>query len=204
MLARGEPAVLGAAQLVDHGVVDRPGVVLEQAVVDVDGPLRRDLADVVDDLGDLVPGRVHRQQQRVDGAAGDGERVARVEDRAVRQVADVGDARDVGVDDGVQLAVHLDVEAGGGEGVALADGVHPAGEGGGRAARRRCQRPDLGRRVGFHARPQPALVEVVRVLMGDQDRVRADRRVLLAEHTGVDDERLPVLLQPDTGMGPSS
>ena len=154
----------------DLAVVDRAGEVGEQGVVDVDGALRRDLAHVVDDLGDLVPRGVHGQHQRLDRAVRDGEGVARVEDRPVDEVADVGDPRDVRVDHGVQLAVHLDVEAGRGEGVAVADRVHPAREGRGDLLGDAAQRPDLGGRVGVQRRPQPVLVEVVGVLVGDQDR----------------------------------
>ena len=62
------------------------------------------------------------------------------------------------------------------------------------------QGPDLGGRVGLQGRPQPLLVEVVGVLVRDEDRVRADRGVLLAEAAGVDDERAPVLLQADAGV----
>ena len=78
------------------------------------------------------------------------------------------------MDDGVQFAVHLDVEAGGGEGVAVADGVHPAGEGGGELVGDAAQGPDPGGRVGLQGGPQPVLVEVVGVLVGDQDDVGAD------------------------------
>ena len=135
------------------------------------------------------------------GRLGDGERVAGVEDAtAVHEVADVGDPRDVRVDHGVQLAVDLDVEAGGGERVAVADGVHAAREGGGELLRDAAQGPELGGRVGLQGGPQPALVEVVGVLVGDQDGVRAERRVRLAEAARVDDERPPVLLQTDAGV----
>ena len=132
---------------------------------------------------------------------GDGEGVAGVEDpAAVDEVADVGDARDVRVDHGVQFAVDLDVEAGGGERVAVADGVHAARERGRELLGDGLQRPDLRGRVGVQGRPQPLLAEVVGVLVRDEDRVRAEGGVLLAEGAGVEDERAAVLLQTDTGV----
>src|SRR5690606_30632495 len=125
-----QPQVIGAAEGPDLPVVDRAGEVGEQGVVDVVGALGAHLTDVVDDLGDLVPGGHDRRQQRAHGAVGDGRRVTGVEDRAaVHEVADVGDARDVRVDHGVQLAVHRDVKAGGREGVTVPDRVHAPGEG---------------------------------------------------------------------------
>src|SRR5690606_33134364 len=119
----GQPQVLGPAEGADLAVVDRPGEVGEQRVMDVVRAFGADLADVVDHLGDLVPGRHDGQHQRLDRAVGDGERVAGVEQLpAVDEVADVGDARNVRVDHGVQFAVDLHVEAGGGEGVPVPDG----------------------------------------------------------------------------------
>ncbi len=115
---------------------------------------RLHLADVVDDLGDLVPGSHDREHQRLDRLLGHGEGVALVEDATtVDEIADVRDARDVRVDHGVQFTVHLDVEARGGERVAATDGVHTAREGRGDLLRDRLQRPDLGRRVGLQDWP---------------------------------------------------
>jgi hypothetical protein len=65
-----QPQVLRAAERADLAVVDRAGEVGEQGVVDVVGALRLDLADVVDDLGDLAPGGHDREHQRLDGWSG--------------------------------------------------------------------------------------------------------------------------------------
>lgn len=192
--------MVGAAEAADLVVVDRAGEIGEQRVVDVDGAPRLHLAHVVDDFGDLVPGGHHREHQGVHRVVGDGERVARVEERTVHQEADVGDPRDVRVDHRVQLAVHLYVEARRGEGVAVSDGVHAAGEGRGEPVRDAAQGPDLGGRVGVQGGAQPPLVEVVGVLVRHQDRVGADRGVLFGEAARVDGERPPVLLQTDAGV----
>lgn len=177
--------MFGAAELTDLAVVDRPGEVGQQGVVDVVGPLRLDLAHVVDDLGDLVPRRHDGEHQRLDRVVGDGEGVAGVEHlAAVDEEPDVGDARDVRVDHRVQFTVDLYVETGGGEGVAVTDGVHAAGEGRRDLLGDGPERPDLGGRVVLHRGAQPQLVEVVRVLVGDEDGIRAERGVLLAESAG--------------------
>ena len=69
----------------------------------------------VDRLGRLEPRRRHRRAQHVDRLAGAGERVAGVEQRPVaggHDVPGVVEARQVGVDHGVQLADGAYVEAG--------------------------------------------------------------------------------------------
>jgi hypothetical protein len=97
----------------------------------------------------------------------------------------------------VQFAVHAHLEAGGDEVLPGGDHVQPVGvdvgqQGGGRGVG-----PDL--QVGV---PRELVnVEVVGVLVGDQDGLRAVQRLLLAERAGVDHERPVALLQPDEGVG---
>jgi hypothetical protein len=131
-----------------------------------------------------------------------GQRVAGMEDRTVHEVTDVGDPRDIRVDHRVPLAMHLDVESGEGEGIALANSVHPIGECGGNLVGDNRRRPQPGRRVRLQSEAQPLLVEVVEVLVSDEDGVRAGRRVLLAPQTRVDDEDATVILQAHAGMSP--
>ncbi|GAA3077254.1 hypothetical protein GCM10020254_21650 [Streptomyces goshikiensis] len=95
-----------------------------------------------------------------------------MEERTLHEVADVGDAGDVRVDHGVQLAVHLDLEPGGGEGVAVTDGVDAAGIGRGQLLGDAAQGPQGGGRVRVEGGAQPALVVVVGVLVRDEQGVR--------------------------------
>ena len=95
-------------------------------------------------------------------------------DAPVNQVADVRDLRDVLVDAGVQAAEDGDVEPVGVETVAFGDGRDLAGPGlpavddGGRPVD-----PQLG--PGLKRRRDRLLIEVIKVLMGDQDRPSAGR-----------------------------
>ncbi len=174
--------------------------VVQQPVVQREGPGGADGAGVVDHLGLLGPGRVHRQQQRGDLLLGQGQRVAGVEDLAVDQEPDVEHLRDVRVDHRVPLAVDLDREAGRVEGVAVADPLHPALAEAGQPLGDGRVGPDPQRRVGLGGLPQPVLQEVVRVLVGDQHGVRPGHGLGLGEAAGVEDDGLPVLLQPHAGV----
>ena len=162
--------------------------------------LRGDLARVVDHLARLEPRPAGRQQQRLDRVLRHRERVAGVEERAVDHEAGVLDHRDVPVQGRVQVPVGVHVEPGGGERVPLVHHVHLLAAEPGELAGHRGVGPQLQARVGGERGAQAIGVEVVEVLVRDQHRAGPFQRPRHAPGRGVDDQRGPVLLQPDAGV----
>ena len=158
-----------------------------------------DVEGEVDALGDLQPRCAGRQEQHVDGYAGQGQRVTGVEDRLaidVEEVAAVVEVRQALVDHRVLLADHRDRQA-----VDLLARVHDGGPRVGLrrllADLRRDRRDRVDRRVGGQ---QVVGRVVVRMLVGDQDRGRTVNRLAFAEAARVDDQALVVVLDPDACM----
>jgi hypothetical protein len=122
-----------------------------------------------------------------------------VEHHAVDEEPDVGDPRDLRVDLGVQLPVHVHLEAGDRLGVPVAHHVHPPGQpaqlGGHRPVR-----PHLERGVGLQSRAEPVGSEMVGVLVRDEDGARAVEGARIGEHPRVDDQPAVPLAQDDAGV----
>jgi len=218
-VVRGELRALGGLQVragpgfpPGHGSAARGGgdgqhpgeqaqaVVVEDRVVDGETAGGPDGAEVVDHLPRLEPRGADRHQERADRIFGDRERVARVEQVAVDQEAGVGDQRDVLVDARVVLSVDMNGEAGHLERVPVPDLTRPAAELGELRGDRRVgpQRQVL---VGPQRGADRLGVEMVRVLVGDQDRGGSGQgRGRVAPRAGVDDQNGAVLLQPDARM----
>src|SRR5207302_8616661 len=105
-LARAQPAVLGAGQPGHEAVAETEPGVVEERVVQREGPPGLDRPDELDRLGRLEPGRRHRHEQGVDGGVRRYvEGVAGVVDAAVDEVPEVGHGRDVRMDQRVPPAV---------------------------------------------------------------------------------------------------
>jgi len=120
-----------------------------------------------------------------------------VEQVAVDQEAGVHHQRDVPVDERVVHAVDVHVEAGHLEGVAVPDLVHPVAERGELRADRLVG-PQGHARVAGERGADRVRVEVVRVLVGDQDRAGPGQHGgRVGERTRVDDQGGAVLVQPD-------
>jgi mannose-6-phosphate isomerase len=191
----------GQAPLAEQAAGQAQADVAEQHLVDLDDLLRSHRAHVVGGLGDLHPRSAGRQQQGGHRGVRHEERVTRVVQAAVDQVANVRDPRDVWVDLRVLVAVHPDVEGRHGELVARRDRGELVGVGTEHPAQR-------ARRV--HPQPGPRrerlgdrrLVDVVEVLVREENRVgaRDDLRGAGGERAGVDDDLRAVLLQHNAGM----
>ena len=181
----------------DHVEAD----VAVDAVVDRQRRRRRDLAHEVDGLAHLEPRRADRREQDVDGAAGRGQRVARVVDAGaagLQDVAGVVEAVVVGVDHRVLLAHDLDRRARDLEPVTGTYDRDALGDLGGLLAQ---QALDRGDRPDRHVGAAEVVgMDVVGVLVGDQDGVRTVQRTGVGEHPGSSDDDAAVGLDPHAGM----
>jgi histidyl-tRNA synthetase len=144
-------------------------VVVEDRVVNGVAARGPDGAEVVDHLPRLEPRGADRDQERADRILWDRERVARVEQVAVDQEAGVDYPRDVLVNQSVVLPVDVHGEASHLRRVAVPDLMHPVAE----LAELRGDRrvgPQRKVRVGPQRGAYSFRVEMVRVLVGNQDR----------------------------------
>lgn len=145
------------------------------------------------------------QQGLYGDAIRDNERVPRVEDVFVHEVADVGHDRNLRVDEGMLASEGTNREAPRFKGRPGFDGVYPIavvarlhGQLG--SDSRGCVHLQSG--VSLEGPDDGVRVHVVSVLMGDQHRVGAGEGFLgLGKSPGVDHEDLAVLLQADTSVG---
>jgi len=175
--------------------------------VDLERTGRPDGQDEVDDLGDLRPRRVHRDQERshADPVRHD-QGVTRMVDGFVDQETHVGDHRDQGVDQRVLPAEGPHPEPGGEELLAAGHGVDPLPCGTSQALLDgvddglRC--PHLHRRVGREDSDDAVDGDVVGVLVRDEDSTGSRESLLdLGEGPGIHHQDRPVLLEPDARMG---
>ena len=185
---------MGVKHVAEHPVVE----LVHESVVDRVRAGRPHRDGVVDHLADLRPRRHRRHEQGLDRCRRHGERVAGVEHAVIDQVADVRDDRDERVDHRVLVAEGLDREAGGLERLVRPDRRHLVPELAERpsprpVARTSCRRGVVAQRLG-----DPLTVEVVGVLVGDQDGVRAvQRRIEVGEHARVDHQRAIAVVEAD-------
>jgi hypothetical protein len=195
--------------------VVRRGLGQQQSVVPVDDPqaglgvdavVDREVARgthgtrEVDPFGGAHPRRADRDAEHVDALLRHGEGVARVVDRRTAEVEDVAgvvEARQVGMDHGVQLADRLGRDAGV-ERLSRADDRDPLADLGRVLADLRRDRGDREHR-GIGAGQRVGQV-MVGVLVGDHHRVGPVDRLRVGEHPGVEDDHLPVVLEPDAGV----
>src|SRR4029453_6335131 len=114
-------------ELLELAVMERRPRRRQHLLMHWHGHQRPQLAEIVDRLRTLQPWRPGRHREDLDLPARKGERVARVEQPPADQVADVGDHRDVWVDDGVIATRHPHADAGDLELVPVVDAlpIHP-------------------------------------------------------------------------------
>ena len=146
---------------------------------------RLDGPDVVDGLGELEPRAVYRDREDVDVTGGNGEGVARVQERAVvDQVRRVRAARHGAVDGGVHAADDLHGRAADREPVPR---PHDPVIGQARHRRGRVRvHPQPRPRVRGQQRAQPGRVEVVGVLVGDEHAVEVPDLIESGQHPRVE------------------
>jgi len=113
LLADGETANVGGftfGEVVQKSIHELQTRVVEKSVVHRVRPPRRDLTHIVDQLGRLEPRSVRREQEGIDFGLGYRVRVPWVEYGSVDEKPHVRNSWPGGVDDGVKLTAHENLE----------------------------------------------------------------------------------------------
>ena len=93
----GQRGIAGLGGELQVALQDHEPEFAEHGIVDGETPTRVHLAEVIDELGGLQPRSAHRDKQRRHMLAGNGERIAGMEELTVHQEPYVGDDRDLPV-----------------------------------------------------------------------------------------------------------